>query len=408
MTRVVRTSRPGRACGGGATSLVYEVTGVPVHSVLLMRTREEALRCPRGDIRLAFCRDCGFIGNLAFDPTVHAYSSRYEETQAFSDTFNAFHRRLAAALVERFDLHGKDLIEVGCGKGEFLALLCELGDNRGIGFDPSYVPERDPSGRRDGVRFVREFYTERHARLPCDFLCCKMTLEHIDDAARFVAMVRRAVPARDDVVVFFQVPEVRRVLREHAFWDVYYEHCSYFSRGSLVRLFRACGFEPLDVWTDYDDQYLMLAARPGASAGSALAGEDDVEALGREVERFRAGCEEAIEAWRRRLARMADDGRRTVVWGSGSKAVAFLTTLGASDAVRYTVDVNVHRQGTFLAGSGQEIVAPSFLEAYPPDSVIVVNPIYRREIAAELSRMNLAPEILPLARRPGAADDDRA
>ena len=44
-------------------------------------------------------------------------------------------------------------------------------------------------------------------------------------------MVRRAIGDRLDTVVLFELPDVERVLREVAFWDVYYEHCSYFTLG---------------------------------------------------------------------------------------------------------------------------------------------------------------------------------
>ena len=45
-------------------------------------------------------------------------------------------------------------------------------------------------------------------------------------------------------MVFFELPDTERVLTEAAFWDIYYEHCSYFTPGSLARLFRRTGFEP--------------------------------------------------------------------------------------------------------------------------------------------------------------------
>jgi len=58
-------------CGSVGMSVFYELEGVPVHSVLLLPTREEALNYPQGDIALGFCRACGFIANVALDPSLH-------------------------------------------------------------------------------------------------------------------------------------------------------------------------------------------------------------------------------------------------------------------------------------------------------------------------------------------------
>ena len=67
-----------------------------------------------------------------------------------------------------------------------------------------------------------------------------------------------------DAVVFFQVPDMKRILQERAFWDVYYEHCSYFTAGSLDRLFTRAGFDVTEVWREYGGQALMIAASPRA------------------------------------------------------------------------------------------------------------------------------------------------
>ena len=128
-------------CGYRKMQVFYEVSGVPVHSVLLFPTQEEAINYPKGNISLGFCPSCGFITNVAFDPTLHEYSPRYEATQAYSPTFNSFHRKLATQLIEKYNLHHKNIIEIGCGQGEFLTLLCELGNNHGVGFDPAYNSE---------------------------------------------------------------------------------------------------------------------------------------------------------------------------------------------------------------------------------------------------------------------------
>jgi hypothetical protein len=84
-----------------------------------------------------------------------------------------------------------------------------------------------------------------------------------------------------------------------------------------------------------------------------------------------------------------------VLWGGGSKGVAFLTTLGLSlDDVAYAVDINPNKTGTYMAGTGQEIVAPDFLKSYRPDVVIIMNPVYLQEITQNLAGMGLTPEIM--------------
>ena len=382
-------------CGAPGMSVFWEVKDVPVHSVLLMPTREVALSYPKGDIRLAFCRTCGFISNAAFDPRVHEYSTRYEETQGFSPTFNAFHHRLAASLVERYGLRGKDIIEIGCGKGEFLSLLCKLGGNRGVGFDPAFVAERSPDRNGTQITFIQDFYSEKYTHYRGDFVCCKMTLEHIPDTARFLGTVRRAVGEDPKTVVFFQVPDATRVLRDTAFWDVYYEHCSYFTSGSLARLFRNSGFEVIDVATDYDDQYLMIAARPRQGQSSSSADKEiDPETTGRDIGHFVENAGAAITRWKKELAGLRQDGRRAVIWGSGSKGVAFLTALGITDEIGYAVDINPYRQGCFMPGTGHRIVGPEFLREYKPDVAIAMNPVYREEIQRDLDRMQLNTRLL--------------
>jgi SAM-dependent methyltransferase len=381
-------------CEGVLEAPFYVVRGVPVHSTLLFASRQEAMDFPRGDLALALCPSCGFITNTAFTAEHQEYSSRYEETQGFSKFFQEFHADLARRLIQRFDLHGKRILEIGCGKGEFLNLLCAAGDNSGIGFDPVYVPERNTADLGDRVVFVRGLYSEAYSGERADFVCCKMTLEHIPDTREFVCMIRRTLEGSPETVVFFQVPAMERILRERAFWDVYYEHCSYFTADSLRMLFELSGFDVLDVWTEYGGQVLMIACRPGKLDGSPGRSTENIQA---EVLAFGAEVERTIAEWRERLLSRQRAGRSIVIWGAGSKGVAFLSKLGSGIDVRYAVDVNPYKHGTFLAGTGQEIVAPASLRVHCPGVVVVMNPMYVGEITDDLKALGVETEILALS-----------
>jgi SAM-dependent methyltransferase len=385
------------SCTSDNLRVFHRAKGVPVNSCLSLQTREEALAFPRGDISLAFCQDCGFIFNAAFDESLLEYSERYDPTQAFSETFNRWHLKLAENLVEQYELRGKRIIEIGCGKGEFLTMLCELGANSGIGFDPAVDTERTRAPKTGEAKFVQDFYSERYAEHKGDFVCCKMTLEHIAAAGDFVGTVRRAVGNDPETVVFFQVPDVLRILEERAFWDIYYEHCNYFSAGSLARLFRRGGFSVEAVGRDYDDQYLMIDCHPsnGGEATTLLPEENDMDQLEKLVNEFSDQLPRALDGWRSKIGEYRTDDKRVVIWGAGSKGVAFLTALGlGEDAVQFAVDINPHRRGLFMATTGQEIIGPERLTQQKPDVVVVMNPIYEREIREDLNKLGLAPEVL--------------
>jgi SAM-dependent methyltransferase len=383
------------SCGAQEMTIFYEVEHIPAHSCLLMPTREAAISYPKRDLRLGFCHVCGFIQNTVFDPSVHEYSPRYEETQAFSPRFNQFAKDLCQRLIERYDLHGKDVLEIGCGKGEFLVLLCEMGENRGIGLDPGYIRERTASEAASRIQFIQDFYSEQYTHLQADFVCCRHTLEHIQPTREFVRMVRRAIGDRPETIVFFEVPDVSRILKEQVFVDIYYEHCSYFSLGSLARLFRSCGFEVLDLAKDFDDQYLLIEARPSkGGVEDVFECENDLDELAQDVKLFEASYRQQLRTWQRTLQQISECGQRAVLWGAGSKAVSFCTTLGVNGELDYLVDVNPHKHGKFLPGTGHKVVSPQFLKGYRPDVVIAMNPIYCDEIRSDLAQMGVNAEVL--------------
>ena len=376
--------------------MFYEVRNVPVHSCLMMPSTEKALDFPSEDVVLGFCHTCGFITNTEFDSKWSAYAPNYEDQQSFSPTFNRFSKELAEQLIERYDLHNKSIVEIGCSKGDFLHLLCELGNNRGVGIAPSAVPGRVKSSAADRVTLIQDYYSEKYSDQVGDFICCRHTLEHIQPTEEFVSTVRRSIGDRD-VAVVFEIPDTVRVLEEAAFEDIYYEHCSYFTPGSLARLFRKCGFEIVDLYRAYGDQYLLVDAKPVAMPSDDVhALEDSAAEIAQSVQRFIEKINPKLEGWRSRLDEAQKKGQKTVVWGSGSKCVAFLTTLDTIDKIQYVVDINPHRHGKFIPGVGKEIMSPEFLKEYQPDLVIVMNEIYCDEIGAMLKDMGVETELMPL------------
>ncbi|MBI1878027.1 MAG: class I SAM-dependent methyltransferase, partial [Chloroflexi bacterium] len=256
---------PCPVCGAIDITVLLEIFQIPIHCNLLWSSRDEARQAPRGDMRLGFCQNCAHVFNLVFNPALMEYTQVYENSLHFSPRFQSYAESVARHLIERYDLRDKEIIEIGCGKGDFLILLCELGGNHGIGFDPSYVPDLNLEAGTEPITFIQDFYSERYANYKADLICCRHVLEHISSPRDFLSSVRYSMGNRFGSVVFFEVPNVLFTLRDLGIWDLIYEHYSYFSPNSLSQLFAGCGFDICDLTETYQGQFLSIEARPAES-----------------------------------------------------------------------------------------------------------------------------------------------
>ncbi|MBX7254488.1 MAG: methyltransferase domain-containing protein [Candidatus Promineofilum sp.] len=384
---------------------LIDMDNVPVHCNVLWPTRAAALSAPRGDIHLTYLPACGHTYNPAFDAALMEYTQEYENSLHFSPHFQEYATALANGLIAKYDLYGKDIVEIGAGKGDFLIMLCAMSGNRGWGYDPSYVPE--PGYTAPNVTFVEDFYTEKYIDQRADLIVCRHVLEHIEDPDAFLAQVRRAVGEQQSVV-FFEVPNALWTLRRGGIWDVIYEHCSYYSPSSLAHLFRRHGFRVLAVNEVFGGQFLTIEATPAGGEqaadaagdnghtpdGRAAIGAEDLLALTADARAFAANYAAKRDEWRARLRALAAAGQRGVVWGAGSKGVTFLNATGAGEEIVAVVDINPRKQGKYVAGTGQRIVAPADLPALRPDFVIIMNANYRAEIGEMLAEAGVMAEIL--------------
>lgn len=380
------------ACGTAAPRTFFEVPDIPVLVCALWPDADSARACPKGDLQLTYCANCGAIENQAFDAERVVYTDQYENSLHFSEFFQGYVRDLAQGIVARFSPSGGTVVEIGSGDGQFLELMTELGDCRGVGFDPSY--DRDAPDELDGgrVRFVREYFDESQKALGADLVVCRQVLEHVPDPGAMLRSVRAALTPESAVV--FEVPNALYTLEAPSLWDVIYEHVTYWSAGSLARLFAACGYDVTGSETTYAEQFVAIDARPSASdQGSIGVAVDDLAHLTGAVELFSAAWRETIAGWHEELAARAARGERVALWGTGARGVNFLNIADPTGSIAQVVDINPRKHGKHVPGTGQQVARPEDLKANPPDLVVVMNPNYLDEIQTSLNDMGLHPEV---------------
>jgi SAM-dependent methyltransferase len=349
---------------------------VPVHQNLVVTSQDAARMVTRGELDLVICETCGFVFNQAFDLSRLSYGEDYDNTQSCSAYFDAYLDGLAQDMVERQGVRNCTIVEVGCGKGYFLRKLVNYprANNKGFGFDPSYVgPPIDLDGR---LQFRTCYYDQSCTDIAADVVVCRHVIEHVPEPLEILRSVRAALASSPKARVFFETPCVEWILRHRVIWDFFYEHCSLFTAVSLGLAFRRAGFAVERVEHIFGGQYLWLEARLADIMDEALPIPSQIVRL---ATAYATDEQKLRENWLARLRDLGQNGK-VAVWGAGAKGATFANLVDPGcTLIDCVVDLNPNKQGRFIPGTGHPIVAPADLPVRGVANAVLMNPNYRQE-----------------------------
>lgn len=377
------------SCGHTGARHLFSLRGAPVMVASVFPTGEEARSVAGGPIDLAGCTACGLLFNHDFDLALAEAGARYESSQAASPHFSAFARDLAEGWVRRYGLQGKHVIEVGFGGGDFMVDLLKAGCAKVTGIDPLAPYARFDPAYSDRVSVEPASFEPRHVESRADALVCRHALEHIPDVAVFLSRVAAWSRHNGMAPVLFEVPAADRIIEECAFWDVFYEHCSYFSLDALRKAFECAGLEVLDLRVTFGNQYLILEARASAEAAERVPRPGQSDAWIASCVEFARRAEHTIARCRQQLISFCADPGGVVIWQGAAKTVSLITAIGADVPLRFAVDQNPGRHGQHLPPSGLRVQAPATLAQARPAHVVLMNPVYFTEVRTQLDAMGL-------------------
>ena len=323
---------------------LYEESDFPIYQNRMYETAEAARACPRGQIDLVQDLATGLVRNAAFDPALMVYDAAYQNEQGISASFRTHLEATADRVVTAI---GTDLIEVGCGKGTFLAMLRARGA-KVTGFDPTFEGD-DPA--------IKKAYFGPETGLNAGGLVLRHVLEHIEDPVEFLRLLARANGSRG--LIYIEVPCFDWICDNRAWFDVFYEHVNYFRAADFHKIFASA-----EVGHCFGGQYLYvigdLASLRDPWFDEAVPFPDD----------FLASLE-------------APAGAYDVVWGGASKGLIYsMLRDRKGKPVRAIVDINPAKQNKYLAGTGLKVSAPQDVLPDLPDTarILVMNPNYTEEI----------------------------
>lgn len=316
------------------------------------------------DLDLRQCSSCGLI-QLSNAP-VHYYKEVIRAA-AFSDEMRAFRRVQFQDWIRAHGLEGRKVLEIGCGRGEYLALLDELSLQA---FGTEYAAASVKSCLDQSLAVFEAFPSadgDRYDQGLFDAFICLNFLEHWPEPNDTLRGVWRNLS--DGAVGLVEVPNLDMIIGKGLFSEFIADHLLYFTRDTLVFTLQYNGFEVIEckpVWHDY-----ILSATVRKRVPTDLGFFEDYRQkissdLRTFIERFPPG--------------------KVAVWGAGHQALAVIALAGVGGQIRYVVDSAPFKQGKFTPATHIPIVSPDTLAGDPVDAVIVMAASYSDEVGRIVRR----------------------
>lgn len=349
-------------CKGSIVKTIYRIRDIPVLQNRVFSSEKEARNALTGNIDLVQCKECGFVFNREFDHKVVNYDDNYENEQAHSTYFQLYIREIIDLLKSTSYLSNK-IIEIGCGKGYFLNEIMKGGLDV-TGFDPAYDG--------DNPRIIKDYFGEKYNNIRADTIILRHTLEHIEKPFEFIHRIAKS--NRYTGKIFLEVPCFDWIVKKSAFWDIYYEHCNYFSIQTLRSMFTKSR-----TGRHFRDQYLHLLADLKDLRVDIVSDYEPILLVDNlftpELERYE---------------QFVLENQGLMVWGAGAKGATFVNLTDPSRRfIDGLIDINPKKQNRYISKTGHKIYGLNVLKDKKLKNILVMNENYLAEIKNSLSKSDI-------------------
>jgi len=319
-----------------------------------------ALACETGvDLEVCQCAGCGLV-QLNNEPV--PYYREVIRAAAVSEVIKDFKTRQFAYFLRKHSLHGRKILEIGCGRGEFLSLLSPFDVKAyGMEYSESAVAECAINGL-DVSRGYPDRGTGTLANGPFDAFLLLMFLEHMPEPNMALRTIYDNLA--DNAVGLVEVPNFDMVLRNKLFSEFIGDHLLYFTKETLQTTLQLNGFDVMEYDEVRDDYVISVVVKKRNRL--------DIS----HFHDYQVKIKTDIDAYLNRFA-----AKRVAVWGAGHQALAIIALTGIAGRIRYVVDSAPFKQGKYTPATHLPIVAPETLHSDPVDAVIVMAASYSDEVA---------------------------
>lgn len=323
-------------------------------------TKEEVPNDHDIELKLMQCSHCGLV-QFPCEPV--PYYKKVIRAGGGTTTMVNLRNTQYQELLNTFDLKGKKILEVGCGKGEFLKIWKGY-DVHAVGIE--YDQELVDRANREGMEVYKAYADDESTKLPgapYDAFVQFNFLEHQPYPNDMVKCIYNNLT--EDGVGLVTVPSLEYILRYDGYYELIKDHIAYYSEESLKFLFQKNGFEIVDCHTvNRDTHSIMVKKRKKV----------DVSAWAENFDSLKAELHAYADSY-------IAEGKKVAVWGASHQGFTLIPSLGLSEKISYIIDSAPFKQGKYAPASHVPIFDRKHFFEEPVASILIVAPGYTDEIA---------------------------
>ena len=333
----------------------------------------EHVKAERGvNLELFQCHYCGMI-QLGGYPV--PYYRDVIRASGVSKEMREFRKNFFLKWIRKYRLQGKKILEIGCGAGEYISIMQEIGANvYGIEHLASSVDKDILNGYKVFNAFI-ESEEFQIPKAPYDAFYILNFLEHIPCPGEFLRGIANNLS--NGAVGIIEVPNMDMILKRHLYSELIQDHLLYFTADTLKLLLSMNGFEILSCYSCWHE-YILRAEVKKREALDLKEFYKSQKYIQNDVDKF--------------LDLMKSQNISVAIWGAGHQSLANLSILNIKKYVCCVIDSAEFKQNRYTPATHIPVVSPDILEKGKIGAVLIMAAGYSNEINEIIKRKY--PEII--------------
>jgi ubiquinone/menaquinone biosynthesis C-methylase UbiE len=191
-------------CGSANLSNPVVIENQPVILNYRFDSPKASAEVPLRTMELRQCWECGLVFNAAFEDGIVPYDKAYENRQSHSAAFAKHTMQVAKMIGAMMESECPRILEVGCGKGQFLRQVVGYCEGEGVGYDTSYEgPDSDSN-----LIFKAQYLSADAVPGRFDAVVCRHVVEHVPRIGAFLGELAAIARASGNPFVFIETPRL--------------------------------------------------------------------------------------------------------------------------------------------------------------------------------------------------------